>query len=244
MKIAFKIAVFYFMISMLGISVLPFASASDLGVSRDSHILVCIDKTHLMEIYQLCIDDSVADTSIKLNIAIESLNNMISECHQDEPYVRAIRASCFVKENKLSKALFDYQFVLSDGVSSSFIHSEIGLIYLKQGRYKDAIQEFSIGINKGPNSYLDYVYRARAYKELGNPVSALSNYRSSLKFLNEITYSKVTCESCYSPTEVDIYLEMGNLLEQSGNAQEVIALYMEGLKNNPGSLELKNKLTE
>lgn len=240
MNIIFKIASFYFVIIALGINTFQIASASDAGISKNSNMPVCVDNSRLMEIYQLCIDDSGTD----INIAVESLNNMIAECPQDEHYVRMVRASCFMKENKLSEALSDYQFVLSSGLPSSFVHREIGSIYLKQGRYEDAIQEFTVEINKELNSHQDYIYRARAYKESGNLVSALSDYRSSLKILNKRTDSKITCESCYSPVEVDIYLEMGSLLEQGSDVQEAIALYKEGLENNPGSLELQNKLKQ
>lgn len=247
MKIVFKVAGFYFVIIALSINTFKLASASEASISKDSNMPVCTDNSRLMEIYQWCIDTSGTDTNIDLNdinIAVESLNNMIAECHQDEHYVRMVRASCFMKKNKLSEALSDYQFVLSSRLPSYFVHREIGSIYLKQGKYEDAIQEFTIEINKEPNSYQDYIYRARAYKESGNLVSALSDYRSSLKLLNERTDSKITCESCYSPVEVDIYLEMGSLLEQDSDVQEVISLYKEGLENNPRSLELQNKLNK
>jgi tetratricopeptide (TPR) repeat protein len=249
MKIVFKIISFYFVIVVISISTFQFVSASNTEVSNNSNMVVCTDRSHLMEIYLICTDDyDKGFNENKINIAIKSLNDMIDECPQNEYYVRGIRASCFMKKNKPSKALSDYQFILSSSpspsnIAASFIHHEIGLIYHQQERYEDAIQEFTIVIDKVSYSYQDYIYRARAYKGLGDREAALSDYREALRLSNERNNSQEKCKSCYSPGEVDIYLEMGDFLEQQGgDVQEAISLYEEGLKNNPGSLELQNKL--
>lgn len=244
MGIFFKIGSFYFMIIAVGISTFQLASASDAAVLKNTNTPTCADSSRLLEIHRLCIDDSAKESDI--NIAVESLNDMIVECPEDGHYTRMVRAACFTKENKLSEALSDYQFVLASRYPSSFVHHEIGSIYLKQGRYEKAIQEFTIVINEYPSILQDHIDRASAYKESGNIESALSDYRTFLNLANERkrTNSKIMCISCYSPGEVDIYLEMGSLLEQGGNVKGAITLYKEGLENNPGSLRLQDILNE
>lgn len=235
---------FYFVIIIVS-SILQFPSIS--VAENLNNVLVCADLSRVMEISQVCIGDSESDTNNvnNIGIAIESLNNIIDECPQDEHLIRISRADCFKKVNKLPEALSDYQYFLSSNASTPFsdIRNAIGLIYYKQGKYKEAIQEFTIAINKEINSYRDYLYRARAYRESGDSVAAFLDYKESLKQLNEIDgVPQPICESCYSPFEVDIYLEMGSWFEQQGEFNKAINLYNEGLKNNPGSLELKNKI--
>ena len=235
-----------FLLTAIGGNMSQFVYATDAESSVDNNIPVCVDSSRLIEMYQLCIDNSGADTNFDNNdvtIAIRSLNDMIAECPQDQHHVRMVRASCFAKEDKLSEAISDYEYVLSSNPTLPYIHREIGSIYHRQGKYEEAIREFTIEINMEFNSYRDYIYRARVYKEIGNRESALSDYRVSLRLLAERTVpGRSLCKSCYSPIEVDIYLEMGSMFEQDGDVQEAISLYRKGLENNPGSLKLQDKL--
>ena len=69
------------------------------------------------------------------------------------------------------------KYFKSDGVQA-YDHSKKGYDCLKEGKYKEALQELSEAIRLNPDGYISYYNRGICYLQLGNEDAALQDFKS------------------------------------------------------------------
>lgn len=109
------------------------------------------------------------------------------------------------------------------------IHYFLGQTEYCRGNYQSAVDYLQAARRLDPAHAFTGVVLGRAYTALGSTEEAIAAYRQAI----------ATDARCYGA-----YLNLGNLLGDQGRQPEAIAVFEDGIRQNPGAVELLCALAE
>jgi len=117
--------------------------------------------------------------------ALRDFNNAIALDSNDATYYMN-RGNLFLEQKQWDSALLNYSEVIQRAFSSNpklvaFAFNNRGYVYAQQGRYFDAIYDYSRSIELVPQNAYPYNNRSFAYFKLGNIVKAIEDCNQSIK---------------------------------------------------------------
>ena len=124
------------------------------------------------------IRNSDAPSAIKELKIVENLEPVALEPH-------AILALLYASQNKTDLAAYEYQVVLEKASrlnpKNAEVYKSLGLLYLRQKRFKDAENSFRLIISLSPDDAEAHFYLAYIYSELNNNVLAKKEIKEAIK---------------------------------------------------------------
>lgn len=116
------------------------------------------------------------------------------------------------------KAIKEFDFVLEQDKNYYDAHYNLGLVFLDEERYNEALIEFEKTVNIAPKDYKGHVQMGIAYR-------GLEEYDKATKALEQANK--------LAPTNADIIYQIGMVAEAKGEFSDAIAIYKEALEYDP-----------
>jgi tetratricopeptide (TPR) repeat protein len=116
------------------------------------------------------------------------------------------------------KAIKEFDFVLEQDKSYYDAHYNLGLVFLDEERYNEALIEFEKTVNIAPKDYKGYVQLGIAYR-------GLEDYENATKALEQANK--------LAPTNSDIIYQIGMVAEAKGDYEDAILIYKDALEYDP-----------
>lgn len=129
----------------------------------------------------------------------------------DEFGLYLLLTECFLEENQPVKALEILQIYQQKHPKSDLVRQEIGILYLKMGRYKDAHQIFRSLPKTYHNAFIRYCH-AQALAALGNTLEAINELQLAVK---------------ENPEFMEAWFDIGKLLEKTEKYTEATKVYLD-----------------
>jgi tetratricopeptide (TPR) repeat protein len=107
------------------------------------------------------------------------------------------------------------------------VHVNIGLVYARQGRTADALEEFSLAARLNPRSAEAELNEGTALASLGQTTAAVEHFSAALED---------------EPDDLDALIAMGSALLTRGQPSAAIRYYVEAARIAPNSAETHNGL--
>lgn len=115
-------------------------------------------------------------------------------------------------------AIREFMYVLSEDEGYYDAHYNLGLVYLDEKRYSEALSSFNRTIQIAPRDFKGYVKMGVAYRGLGM-------YEEALDVLNTANQ--------LNRTNSDIVYQIGAVAEAMGDYQEATEIYKDALQFDP-----------
>lgn len=116
------------------------------------------------------------------------------------------------------KAIKEFDFVLEQDKNYYDAHYNLGLVFLDEERYNEALIEFEKTVNIAPKDFKGHVQMGIAYR-------GLEEYDKAAKALE--TANKL------APTNSDIIYQIGMVAEAKGDYEDAILIYKDALAYDP-----------
>lgn len=116
------------------------------------------------------------------------LDRLTEKCERRDDYcaVYMFSALCYTKEGLDDAAVSEYQKLLKYDASNSRAWSNMGLIYMENGRAKDAQECYRNAVYYDPEYAYGYNNLAAYYIKTGEPQAALENALKALEINSEV----------------------------------------------------------
>ncbi len=116
------------------------------------------------------------------------------------------------------EAIKQFDYVLEQDKNYYDAHYNIGLVFLDEERYNDALIEFEKCVKIAPKDYKGFVQQGIAYR-------GLKEYDKATKALE--------AANKLAPTNSDIIFQIGMVAEAQGKYQDAIDIYKDALQYDP-----------
>lgn len=114
--------------------------------------------------------------------AIKDFNKVLQKRKQSH-YALVNRGRSYLELNQLKNAEKDFRQSLSNQENPRG-HFGLGLVQIQRENWQKAIRQFSKSIEQDPNLRKAYLYRAVAFREVGNEIQQYQNLHRYLEFSN------------------------------------------------------------
>lgn len=141
------------------------------------------------------------------------------ELFSDEFGLHLLLTECWVEENKFEQALAVLQNYQKHHPNVTLVQQELGILYLKMEKYKEAHHIFSSLPKKYHNTFIRYCH-AQALAAIGHNTEAMQQLKLAVK---------------ENPEFLEAWLEIGKLLEKMGNYNESATIYLDLLDKDSGN---------
>jgi len=140
-------------------------------------------------------------------------------------------------------------------------HSGLGEIFLKQNRYREAVQQYQAALKAKPNYEKAWYGLGVAQQYLGNHREAISSFTQALSVEPRYAAAHYALADAfsthgshheafhhyraalrYAPEEVELYNRLGNLSAHQGRWEEALHYYREGLRRQPDHAGFYNNI--
>ena len=111
-----------------------------------------------------------------------------------------------------------YRQTLTVAPHTWYAHEGLGFVYLKQGRFRDALVHCQTALNLCPSANYIRDYIGAIYLQMGKPELAEQEFRAALQV---------------SPHNAEMRYNMGKLYEAKGQLDSAIVHYQEAIRLNP-----------
>jgi tetratricopeptide (TPR) repeat protein len=116
------------------------------------------------------------------------------------------------------KAIKEFDFVLEQDKNYYDAHYNLGLVFLDEERYNEALIEFEKTVKIAPKDFKGHVQMGITYREL----EEYDNATKALEQANKL-----------APTNADIIYQIGMVAEAKGNYDDAILIYKDALAFDP-----------
>ncbi|CAH2716865.1 hypothetical protein BACCIP111895_04053 [Neobacillus rhizosphaerae] len=116
------------------------------------------------------------------------------------------------------EAIKQFDFVLDQDKNYYDAHYNIGLVFLKEERYNEALISFEKAVKIAPKDFKGYVQMGISYR-------GLKEYDKAMKVLENANK--------LAPTNSDIIYQIGMVAEAQGKYEDAIAIYKDALSYDP-----------
>ncbi|MFC4800127.1 tetratricopeptide repeat protein [Neobacillus sp. GCM10023253] len=116
------------------------------------------------------------------------------------------------------EAIKQYDYVLEQDKNYYDAHYNMGLVYVKEERYNEALIAFEKCVKIAPKDFKGYVQMGIAYR-------GLKEYDKATKALEQANKM--------APTNADIIYQIGMVAEAQGQYDDAIAIYKDALQYDP-----------
>ncbi len=167
-------------------------------------------------------------------------------------------AELYQNLGRFEDALKNYEEVLDqlNGERKAYVLKQMGNIYLRFGRYHDAVDTLKQAYDINNNDTQSVFYIAVAYEAMEDWNNAEKYYRLTLDIRSDYTEAKKRLAYVYLQKQefdsaldilsdiseiyrdIDFYRLKAGVLEEKGSVQEAIETVDKGLKENPNSVSL------
>lgn len=202
---------------------------------------VSCDAEKAMQFVYKCVNNKKFMSSAEA--VLQKLTKMSQQCPSSEKYLY-LRGQCYEGLARNQEALKDYvdaNKVLPDDI---VIKHALARIYYKGKNYTLALRHITEVIQQDKTGFSGLILRAKIYEQDRSINLAIKDYKEALKRMHVRSSCSRGDNSCYSPTEEEIYLAMLRLHLILGETNKAINILKEGIKWNPGSNKLLSKLRE
>jgi tetratricopeptide (TPR) repeat protein len=123
----------------------------------------------------------------------------------------------YLKGNN-EEAIKQFYYVLDQDQNYYDAHYNLGLVYLDEERYNDALMEFEKTVKIAPRDFKGHIQRGITYREL-------KEYEKATKSLEEANK--------LAPTNADIIYQIGMVAEAQRKYVDAISIYKDALQYDP-----------
>jgi tetratricopeptide (TPR) repeat protein len=116
------------------------------------------------------------------------------------------------------EAIKQFYYVLDQDQNYYDAHYNLGLVYLDEERFNDALMEFEKTVKIAPRDFKGHIQMGIAYREL----KEYDNATKSLEVANKL-----------APTNADIIYQIGMVAEAQGKYNDAISIYKDALQYDP-----------
>ncbi len=116
------------------------------------------------------------------------------------------------------KAIKEFDFVLEQDKNYYDAHYNLGLVFLDEERYNEALIEFEKTVKIAPKDFKGHVQMGITYRKM----EEYDNATKSLETANKL-----------APTNADIIYEIGMVAEAKGDYDDAILIYKDALAYDP-----------
>ncbi|WP_342433003.1 tetratricopeptide repeat protein [Neobacillus sp. FSL H8-0543] len=116
------------------------------------------------------------------------------------------------------KAIKEFDFVLEQDKNYYDAHYNLGLVFLDEERYNEALIEFEKTVKIAPKDFKGHVQMGIAYRGL----KEFDNATKALELANKL-----------APTNSDIIYQIGMVAEAKGDYEDAILIYKDALAYDP-----------
>lgn len=120
-----------------------------------------------------------------------------------------------------------FRHAIAVTTANSLVCDKLGLAFLEQGRFDEAIDQFNAALKYQPNNALTYNNLGIAYKDKGMIDEAIENFQIATKLM---------------PKHVEAYFNLGNAYQKKGWFDKAIANYQNAIRLRPEYAEAFNNL--
>ena len=111
-----------------------------------------------------------------------------------------------------------WQDVIKKSPSKARAYNNLGYVYNKQGRFKEAVREYQIALRLDPGDFQVHNNLGVAYKGLGHPEEAIREYQNALRL---------------KPDDAFAYYNMGNIFREQRAFEKAIQHYQAAIRLVP-----------
>ena len=111
-----------------------------------------------------------------------------------------------------------WQDTVNKNPGSWLAHNGLGVIYAREGRQEEAIQEYLITLRLQPNSADAHFNLGNAYNRTGRQEEAIQEFLTALRL---------------QPDHMDAHINLGNAYSRQGRQEEAIREYLTALRLQP-----------
>jgi tetratricopeptide (TPR) repeat protein len=116
------------------------------------------------------------------------------------------------------EAIKQFYYVLDQDQNYYDAHYNLGLVYLDEERFNDALMEFEKTVKIAPRDFKGHIQMGITYREL----KEYENATKSLEAANKL-----------APTNSDIIYQIGMVAEAQGKYNDAISIYKDALQYDP-----------
>ena len=136
-----------------------------------------------------------------------------------------IRGNIYRKNNKLHKALADYEESIKLNPKDPLTHFARAFVFNNMGEKQKSIEGYTKAIELKPDYAMAYNNRGIGFSNLGKPEEAIKDYTKAIELNSE---------------DAEIYYNRGNALSSLGKPEEAIKDYTKAIELDPKDAEAYN----
>ncbi len=136
----------------------------------------------------------------KYHKAIKKLNKLEERCSEADDFTAVLyfRALCNDESGNPKGAIADYEDLLVRNYTHSHAWSNLGLLYMNEGRFDDAFRAYSEAVSHNPQNYFAHTNLGHLHLHKGNAESALECAERAIevspKFHQAMSLAAVACK--------------------------------------------------